>query len=81
MALGNGAQPPSLLLTAVISAMFGPFGAIPASIHAGQARALGADANRYWVTFMVAWATSVVALTLLTALSLLLFFVTFATLQ
>lgn len=62
------ARVPALTLTIVISALFGPFGAIPAAIHASAAAAAGQPRGRYWVAFLVSWAVStavVVAATVL----------------
>jgi hypothetical protein len=51
---GQGQAPP-LTTTIVISALLGPFGAIPASKHSRAAAQVGARTGRYWVAFAVSW--------------------------
>ena len=48
-------RPPSVRLTAIISFLFGPFGAAPASGAAHRAREVGAPSGRYWGAFLLGW--------------------------
>lgn len=62
------ARVPGLTLTVVISALFGPFGAIPAAVHASAAAAAGQPRGRYWVAFFVSWGISTVVVVSATVL-------------
>jgi hypothetical protein len=50
---------PGIGLTVAISIVFGPFGAIPAAIHADKARSAGQSGARYWKAFVISWFASV----------------------
>lgn len=45
--------PPSIALTLVITLLFGVFGLIPAAIHAGRARSVGAPTGKYWAACLI----------------------------
>lgn len=48
-------RPPSRRLTAIISLLFGVFGAAPASGAAHRAREAGLPSGRYWTAFLLGW--------------------------
>jgi hypothetical protein len=50
---------PGIGLTVATSIVFGPFGAIPAAIHADKAHSAGQSGARYWKAFVISWFASV----------------------
>lgn len=64
--------PPSLAPTVVVTALFGLFGVIPASVHAARARSIGWPGGRYWkafgITLAVTWALWIGAIVLLVSM-------------
>ena len=63
-------RPPSVRLTAILSFLFGPFGAAPASGAAHRAREVGASSGRYWVAFLLGWLAHLLVLTIVLGLLL-----------
>lgn len=55
-------RPPSTRLTAVVSFLFGPFGAAPASGAAHRAREISAPSGRYWGAFLLGWLAQLLVL-------------------
>lgn len=56
----NRTSPPSVVLTVVITALFGLLGLIPAALAASQARQMGAGQSKYWKAFGVTLAVALV---------------------
>src|SRR5688572_13273127 len=59
--VGGPPAVPSRALTVVITALFGPFGMIPAQVHGQQAEAVGVRSGRYWKAFGVTLGVAVAA--------------------
>ena len=69
---------PSTTTTIVITALFGLFGLIPASMHSKRAQAMGVPGTRYWKAFGITFA---IAMTVYIALIAIMFSVLFAVVE
>ena len=54
-------EAPSIKTVVWVSAVFGPFGAIPAYSRAKEAKTLGLSVARYWTAWLISWALSTIA--------------------